>query len=98
LLLQLFDILKNETNKISDEAYDFIGTISDSFSIVADDYDQLYFFVFGEHDEKAHNNMFMVVSGTKKEKMFRHHLYRENMSGSIVVFYLPGIQTYFFPS
>jgi ABC transport system ATP-binding/permease protein len=96
LLLQLFDILKNDNNKITDEAYDFLGTISDSFSIAPDDYDQLYFFVFSDHNEKAQNNRFMVVSGTKSEKMFRHHLYRENMSGSIVVFYLVGIQTYFF--
>jgi len=96
LLIQLFDILKKENNKISDEAFDFLGTISDSFSISTDDYDQLYFFVFGEYEEKAHNNRFLVISGTKNEKMFRHHLHRENMSGCIVVFYLPGIQTYFF--
>ena len=96
LLLQLFDILKLENYEIPDEAFDFIGTIADSFSINQDDYDQLYFFVFGKHEEKALNDKFLVVSGTKNEDMFKHHLYRENMSGSIVVFYLPGIQTYFF--
>ncbi len=96
LLLQLFDILKNDKHKITDEAYDFIGTISDSFGISPDDYDQLYFFVFSEQDEKAHINSFMIVSGTKNELKFRHHLYRENMSGSIAVFYLKSIQTYFF--
>jgi ABC transport system ATP-binding/permease protein len=95
LLLQLFDILKNEKHSISDEAYDFIGTISDSFAISPDDYDKLYFFVFGSRDEKAHDRKFMIISGTRNERM-KHHLYRENMSGTLVVFYHSGIQTYFF--
>ncbi len=96
VLLQLFDILKNEENKIIDEAYDFIGTISDSFGIAPEDYDKMYFFIFSPHEEKAHSSSFMIVSGSKNELMFRHHLFRDNMSGSLVVFYLQSTQSYFF--
>jgi ABC-type multidrug transport system ATPase subunit len=96
VFMQLFDILKNENKKIIDEAKDFISTIADSFGISAEEYNEIVFFVFNSGEEKKLNDHYMVISGVKNTNEFRHHLFRENMSGSLVVFYLESIQTYFF--
>jgi ABC-type multidrug transport system ATPase subunit len=95
VLLQLFDILKNDTLKISDEANDFIVTISNSFGISQDDLDLMYFFVFASTEQKARHHSFMVISGNKNEFLFHHHLLRESMTGNLVVLFVPSIQTYF---
>jgi ABC-type multidrug transport system ATPase subunit len=95
VLLQLFDILKKNT-VVSESAIDFIHTISDTFGITSQDFDLIYHFVFAEQILDEYKNYFMVVSGQKDEPGFIHHLYRENMDGVLLIFYLPAIKTYFF--
>jgi len=90
------DILKGNENKLPEEATDFITTISDSFGISNEDYDLLYFFIYSPYEEKAHNSAFMIVLSKANEMKFRHHLFREHLSGSIVVLYVQSIQTFFF--
>jgi ABC transport system ATP-binding/permease protein len=96
VVLQLFDILKSSDTKMHPETEDFIITIADSLGISSDDYDLMHFFVYSPLTDKLHNSSFMIVSGLANESVFRHHLFRDNMSGTIVVFYLPSTKTYFF--
>lgn len=96
VILQLLDILKGEDGIITDDAADYINTVADSLKINAEDFDLIYLFVFGTIKNKARNNEFLVISGEKGDKSIRHFLYRENMSGKIVVFYLARTQSYFF--
>ena len=96
VLLQLFDILKKDNDEISEAATNFINTVSGSFGVLPEESDALRSFVFSSYEQEAHNNAFLVITGEKYTSEFQHHLYRENMSGCVLVFYLPRIQTYFF--
>jgi ABC transport system ATP-binding/permease protein len=96
VLLQLFDILRKPDNTLSEESMDFLNTIAESLDITANDYDLMFLFVYGSIKNKARNNEFLVVSGDSDSHSIRHHLYRENLSGSIVFFYHTTLQVYFF--
>ena len=95
VLLQLFDILKKE-EEVSQSAFDFILTISNSFGISLQDFKFMRHFVFDNQVDDDCKNFFMLVSGNKNESGFKHQLYRENMNGVILLFYLPSVKTYFF--
>ena len=96
VLLQLFDILKKDNEDTSEAATNYINTVSGSFGVLPEESEALKSFVFSSFQQDAHNNSFLVITGEKYTSEFQHHLYRENMSGCILVFYLPSIQTYFF--
>jgi ABC-type multidrug transport system ATPase subunit len=95
VLLQLFDILKKD-EVVSESAIDFIHTISYSFGISLPDFKLMQHFVFSNQIDEDYKNFFMIISGNKVESEYTHHLYRENMDGVLLLFYLPSIKTYFF--
>lgn len=95
VLLQLIDILKLEGSEPLAEAYEFLQTISESFGFENFDFHLMQSFVNSSVDEKAQHPSFLFITGQKEPDKFLHHLYRENILGSITVFYLPSNQSYF---
>ncbi|HEY9123728.1 MAG TPA: ATP-binding cassette domain-containing protein [Bacteroidales bacterium] len=96
LLMQLLDILKDEEGAISDKLLDTVATMSEILHISADDFDKIFFFVFGSLKNKARNNSFLIIYGENPVYSFRHFLHRENLQGFILVFYHENTQSYFF--
>ncbi len=96
VLLQIFDILKNPDNTLSEYALDFLGTFSELLHIDPDDFDLMFLFVYGTLSHKARNTSFLIISGKQEKHLYRHHVYRENLKGTIVFFHHPRLNIYFF--
>jgi len=96
LALQLFDILRNPDNTLAPYALDFLNTFAQILNIDADDFDNMFLFVFGSLAHKARNHSFLIISGDTDNQLYRHHVYRENIKGHIVVYHHSRLNQYFF--
>ncbi|MCX7987646.1 MAG: ATP-binding cassette domain-containing protein [Bacteroidales bacterium] len=96
LILQLFDILRNPDNTLAPYALDFLNTFARILNIDPEDYDKMFLFVFGTLSHKARNYSFLIISGEEENRFFRHHVYRENIKGYIVVYHQSRLNQFFF--
>ena len=96
LILQLFDILRNPDNTLAPYALDFLNTFARILNIDPDDFDNMFLFIFGTLAHKARNNAFLIISGDENNQLYRHHVYRENIKGLIVVYHHSRLNQYFF--
>lgn len=96
LILQLFDILRNPDNSLAPYALDFLNTFAQILKIDPDDFDNMFLFIFGSLAHKARNHDFLVISGDENNQLFRHHVFRENIKGHIVVYHHSRLNQYFF--
>lgn len=96
IILQLFDILRNPDNTMAPYALDFLNTFARILNIDADDFDTMFLFIFGSLAHKARNHSFLIISEDTDNQLFRHHVYRENIKGYIVVYHHSRLNQYFF--
>jgi len=96
LLLQMLDIMKNPDDTLHEDALELVNSFAQLLSVDPNDFDMLLLFVFGSIKNKGRSNSFLIISGKKMDTTYRHHLYRENLNGTIVVYHHTRLNQYYF--
>ncbi len=111
VFIQLLEFVY-EDHVITEQEFEFIKTVSKAFSLSENEFENLRSFIFEGNPEKLDSDKVLVIDNQlrewsdslawlmkKKQSNLKEpykHLFRENLYGKIVVFYIQSIQSFIF--
>ncbi len=87
VLIKLLEFIRIDEN-ISEQTYEFITTVADSFKIPQEELDIIKNFILRRNHEFIEPNRVLVVNSTKKDPEKINHLYIDGLKGEIYVLYI----------
>lgn len=88
VLVQLLEFVKSEEkgeSKITEQEYEFVSTVADTFFITKDVFDLIYDFIFGGIENIPRSEDLLLISGIKEYDEPTKHVYCENLDGQLRV-------------
>ncbi|MBU8892641.1 MAG: ATP-binding cassette domain-containing protein [Bacteroidales bacterium] len=111
VFLQLLEFVY-EDHVVTEQEFEFIKTVSKSFSLSEYEFNNFRSFIFEGDSEKLDNDKVLIIDnqvkewsdnlawimkkkGTQQQEPYKH-MFRQNLYGKIVVFYIQSIQSFIF--
>lgn len=96
VLVQLFEFVKSDDVPISDQEFEFISAISDSFYIPRDEYALIKNFTLNKPDDIPETPDLLIINNTKTNPNKKvRHLQSDNLNGKIWVIQVSSATMYF---
>lgn len=95
VLIRLFEFIKSEGTEITDQEFEFVETVADTFHITIDEYKRIKAFVLYSFDTLPNSTRVLVIDDSKN---FQHekvkHICSEGLRGQLRVFHIVTASIY----
>ncbi len=96
VLIRLLEFIKSET-EISDQVYEFLAAVAETFHIPHEDFEALREFVFNDPDfVEKHKEFTLIISAQPPKDTKVKHIPSPGLKGKIIVFYLANVKMHIF--
>ncbi len=96
VLVQLFEFINSDTNVITDQEYEFIETVAQSFYISDEEYKLIRYFTLTGFDQIPDNPNILLIDNNKDfDNHKTKHLYSEFLVGQLRILNVVSTNTFF---
>lgn len=96
VLIRLLEFVKSDSGEITEQEMEFINTVSVTFNVLEEEYEQIRDFVlFPPEDIPDSDNIMMIDSNRKSNLNKSKHLFVDSMLGQLRVLHVPSARLYF---
>lgn len=92
VLFRLLEFIKADFQEITDQEYEFVETVSDTFNIDRAEYKRIKAFALYSFDNIPNSSKVLIVNNNinyTHEKV--KHIYRDNLKGNIWIFFIASV-------
>jgi ABC-type multidrug transport system ATPase subunit/uncharacterized tellurite resistance protein B-like protein len=96
VLIRLLEFVRSDNGEITEQEMEFINTVSETFNVQEEEYEQIRDFVLLSPEDITDNENFMLIDskpGLSLEKA--KHIFIESIKGQIRVLHVPSARMYF---
>ncbi len=90
----------NEDGHITQNEFDFITLVADTFNIEREEFKRIELFTFGKPQEIEDKNSIIIIDSNPETAEEKNdgikHIVKENLDGRILILYIESIQTFVF--
>ena len=97
VLIRLLEFVRSDNGEITEQEMEFINSVSETFNVLEEEYEQIRNFVFFSFENVPDNEGIMMIDSEKDFKLEKSkHLFIESIRGQIRVLHVPSARLYFF--
>jgi ABC-type multidrug transport system ATPase subunit len=95
VLIHLFEFVNSDSLQISDQEYEFIATVSDSFYIDRSEHDDIKKYIITENEKLPQIEQLLIIDENKNTEQDIKHLSINQLKGQIRVLHIPSANMFF---
>jgi len=96
VLIRLLEFVRSDKGEITEQEMEFIHTVSDTFNVLEEEYEQIRDFVlFSPEDVPDCENIMLIDSNREFNLKKSKHIYIDSIRGHLRVLHVPSARLYF---
>jgi ABC-type multidrug transport system ATPase subunit len=96
VLIRLLEFVRSDSNEITEQEMEFINTVSETFHVPEEEYEQIRDYVLLPFGEVPDAEGIMIIDSHRDPELEKtKHIYAESIEGQIRVLHVPSARLYF---
>jgi len=96
VLIRLLEFVRSDNREITEQEMAFINTVSDTFNVLEDEYEQIRDFVLFSHEDVQDSEYIMMIDSNREFNLKKSkHIYIDSIRGQLRVLHVPSARLYF---
>ncbi|KPL17338.1 MAG: hypothetical protein AMS26_01360 [Bacteroides sp. SM23_62] len=96
VLIRLLEFVRSDNGEITEQEMEFISTVSETFNVLEEEYEQIRNFVLFSPEDVPDNEDIMMIDSNRDFNLEKSkHIYIESIRGQMRVLHVPSARLYF---
>ncbi len=96
VLIRLLEFVRSDIGEITEQEMEFINTVSDTFNVLEEEYEQIRDFVLFSPEDVPDSEYIMMIDSNREFNLEKSkHIYIDSFRGQLRVLHVPSARLYF---